>query len=617
MESLQINVQRTKAQLCDEIDLVRKVANEKFAFQADLLSDINFLLDYAVDVTQFVDQYDYKDVQGNGFRSAVQLGLNLVRYGAQHADNDIGFIAEFARAVEQFKYGVGFLKQLRMDTEKMATGDGKCSLETGDAFLMSTAFFRYINHCDTESFYGKLIKFPFSSELTASPAITAIKAFCLLLARSPRHSYDILFGSKDISKTFSYVVKNIDVYRLKLVDNVFAQSLMHEHLVPYLVNGFKPKTKKTIAVPRQSRWLIVCDVKLQAVEIEDNCNNNRSLPTYNQDLVSCRYLNEPDPETGSPSPSGDLLIDIHGGGFCSSTARGHELYLRDWSRKLPGVGLLAIDYSLAPKCKFPVANQEVLDVYLWAISGHKDVKRVLGFQPTRIVLVGDSSGAMMCMSLTTMLNDIRKLDSSAVPIMPTAVVGVYPSFTCEAFMYPSMMMSASHNLITPAVLASFIEAYVPHRLQYGDNCSHFHDNDLILNGFFDYFKIFASFILGTRTRTVPWYKAGVEDTMKTYMAQDVKLMRHHYVSPIKYRHLADLADVKLVVIACATDPILDQAIIMARNWKGPVSVDIIENLGHGFLFCSSLGDVYQQASDVCVNRIKCAFTSASGTDQSI
>ena len=79
--------------------------------------------------------------------------------------------------------------------------------------------------------------------------------------------------------------------------------------------------------------------------------------------VSCKILYESvDPTRGSADPK-KLIINVHGGGFCLGTFETNDVYLRYWTRKTPGLGVVSIDISLAPEHKFPVAMQEIADVY--------------------------------------------------------------------------------------------------------------------------------------------------------------------------------------------------------------------------------------------------------------
>jgi len=79
-----------------------------------------------------------------------------------------------------------------------------------------------------------------------------------------------------------------------------------------------------------------------------------------------------------------------------------------------GTPILSVDYSLSPEAKYPIALQEILDCYLWLISKDPSVKEMLGFDPKKIVICGDSAGGNLTCALSLVLNDIRKSINESV-----------------------------------------------------------------------------------------------------------------------------------------------------------------------------------------------------------
>ena len=69
---------------------------------------------------------------------------------------------------------------------------------------------------------------------------------------------------------------------------------------------------------------------------------------------------------------------------------------------------MSVDYSLSPEAPYPEALQEVLDCYLWLVSGDPEVESAIGFHPKKIAICGDSAGGNLCMALVLALNDIRQ-----------------------------------------------------------------------------------------------------------------------------------------------------------------------------------------------------------------
>jgi acetyl esterase/lipase len=90
-----------------------------------------------------------------------------------------------------------------------------------------------------------------------------------------------------------------------------------------------------------------------------------------------------------------LVFWIHGGGLIGGSRRdllaGHRnAYLA------VGLGILAVDYRLAPETRLPRIVGDVLDAYEWAATVGADE---LGVDPTRIALVGHSGGGYLAFTI--------------------------------------------------------------------------------------------------------------------------------------------------------------------------------------------------------------------------
>lgn len=157
--------------------------------------------------------------------------------------------------------------------------------------------------------------------------------------------------------------------------------------------------------------------------------------------VDCKTDKTDSNQKKGANPGKKLILFTHGGGFLCLMSRSYEVYLRKLVNQLGGVPLLAIDYSLA--VPYPVASQELLDVYLWLFSRKPEVERMLGFHPEKIIVAGDSSGGFLTLSLTITLNELNKMLNksgktnglhrpipSSVPL-PLSLVLAYPATTAS------------------------------------------------------------------------------------------------------------------------------------------------------------------------------------------
>lgn len=142
-----------------------------------------------------------------------------------------------------------------------------------------------------------------------------------------------------------------------------------------------------------------------------------------------------------------LIIHAHGGGFVAQSSKSHLLYLDDWAEQL-NVPILSIDYSLAPEAPYPVAMNEVLYIYFWALQNAE----ILGSTCERIIFAGDSAGANLLLAATLKCIDmkIRKPDGVFIAYCPV-LVGFDPS--------PSRLLCMMDPLIPYGFLMRCLKAY--------------------------------------------------------------------------------------------------------------------------------------------------------------
>lgn len=214
--------------------------------------------------------------------------------------------------------------------------------------------------------------------------------------------------------------------------------------------------------------------------------------------------------------------------------------MRGWSRQLPGVPIIGIDYSLSPQNPFPSALQEILDTYLWLISDTPprdgpSAKDILGFQPRRIIICGDSAGGNLTMTCTMaidMINEvIRKkksqqnsstTGSETIPL-PHSLVCFYPSFLMTPSLSPSRIYGAVDFILGSILCLNISRLYI-----------HGHDY------------------------------ANPEKI------KDSQIFCDPLVSPLCASHdvFERLSSVKLWLIGSNFDPLADDSTAMANRWKG-------------------------------------------------
>lgn len=93
-----------------------------------------------------------------------------------------------------------------------------------------------------------------------------------------------------------------------------------------------------------------------------------------------------------------LVLFLHGGGFVLGSRRAYDSPARVIAAHA-GVNVLSIDYRLAPEDPFPAPLDDAWEAWQFAAERCTD----WGFDPSRIVLLGDSAGANLCAVLSNQL----------------------------------------------------------------------------------------------------------------------------------------------------------------------------------------------------------------------
>lgn len=106
--------------------------------------------------------------------------------------------------------------------------------------------------------------------------------------------------------------------------------------------------------------------------------------------VPCQWITAPG------VPQDRLIIYLHGGAYAACSPTTHQDLISRLSRA-SGAAALGVDYRLAPEDPFPAAVDDSIATYNWAL-GH-------GFEPSNIVLAGDSAGGGLVLSVLLAARD--------------------------------------------------------------------------------------------------------------------------------------------------------------------------------------------------------------------
>jgi len=150
-----------------------------------------------------------------------------------------------------------------------------------------------------------------------------------------------------------------------------------------------------------------------------------------------------------------LMIFIHGGGFIGMSTHSHESFLRDWVNKF-NIPIIGLNYALSPEHKYPCGFNDVYQGYRWIINHCGDV---LGFNPKKIILSGDSSGGTFVLSLIYLLIAKKEFENENIR-MPDLVIPLYPC--CHTWienMGMSLLLSLKDFLLNDKFLLYVNKAY--------------------------------------------------------------------------------------------------------------------------------------------------------------
>ncbi|KAI2653008.1 Hormone-sensitive lipase [Labeo rohita] len=308
-----------------------------------------------------------------------------------------------------------------------------------------------------------------------------------------------------------------------------------------------------------------------------------------------------------------LLIHFHGGGFVAQTSKSHENYLKSWSKDM-NVPILSVDYSLAPEAPFPRALEECFYAYCWALKNC----HLLGSTAERVCLVGDSAGGNLCItvSMRAMSHGVR---------VPDGIVAAYPATLLTTDASPSRLLT----LIDPLLPLSPAQ-------QFDTLAALGQDTVKMLSNFAQGATNWFQTLLEPKATTssngpspseekpqvqeypespqVQEYPENFEP-LRSRCLVDMRtpctpIMKNPFVSPLLSSDSLLKGLPPVHIVASALDALLDDSVMFAkklRNMNQPVTLTVVEDLPHGFLSLLQLSKETQEASDICVKRIREVF----------
>lgn len=147
----------------------------------------------------------------------------------------------------------------------------------------------------------------------------------------------------------------------------------------------------------------------------------------------------------APAPA---IIFFHGGGFVMGDLDTHDVICRRLAAS-SRCRVLSVDYRLAPEHKFPTAHDDAMAAWTWAT----DRNNILGFDPDRIAVAGDSAGGNLSAF-------IAQETGRRGAIMPAFQLLLYPLVQFVDIRAKRMSFQEGGFFISPNLFDYFRDSYV-------------------------------------------------------------------------------------------------------------------------------------------------------------
>ena len=147
----------------------------------------------------------------------------------------------------------------------------------------------------------------------------------------------------------------------------------------------------------------------------------------------------------APAPA---IVFFHGGGFVLGDLDTHDVICRRLAAS-SRCRVLSVDYRLAPEARFPAAHDDALAAWQWAT----DRKNILGFDPDRIAVAGDSAGGNLSAF-------IAQETGRTGALMPAFQLLLYPLVQFVDIRAKKMSFQEGGFFISPNLFDYFRDSYV-------------------------------------------------------------------------------------------------------------------------------------------------------------
>lgn len=350
--------------------------------------------------------HDYKDVKANGFRSIFKINrLAIERVNRKLSAKELTIkhlTKSLSLAILMTKINKKIKKFYEKDQEWRANlTNNNQSIDLNDNQQSKSESFTSNNlFCSKVSveffeFYDELEQdlveyFRFHPFFYLRKDLRKMaKALVTFLSASSSLPRSLIFNHKKRSKVIAKSLNNPTLsFPFSILDQLDCRTY-NDVLIP-LKFLFSNLSTNTVYLPRQNKFLLNdLNTSLETkkfIEINYDWSYDRTkLKASKNDKIRVRII-----KNKSTTKFKSVMFHLHGGAFVFHSPECHEIYLREFAKCLPDVVIMSVAYRTA--VEYPKNIQDVLDAYLWLISGLDEVEEVIGFKPEKIMFCGDSAG---------------------------------------------------------------------------------------------------------------------------------------------------------------------------------------------------------------------------------
>ena len=481
---------------------------------------------------KFYSEYDYDaDTPANGYRFFVSMIDALVPLIAQQVP---ATSRKKKKALQDYETAAATLIKvmgmLRVSRSKGSDYD-LSQITDEDIDILEQVF--SMNESDVAPFFKQTVGPFWLQDFAGVEKRHAAKALTFLTGSS-WHRVRMLFSSSYALRVTAADALCLDVHKMKHVTMKFNRFPLK--LLLKLGPKVKGVTSSVVHIDRSSEWVINVKDAVTPAAIQKSGDKREGS-------VRC-LLVKPKPkgnQIGAGHDGKSLLVHIHGGAFIVGTPDMMLSFLTPTTAEF-NLPIISIDYALAPENKYPAGIQDVLDVYLFLTSGSEKVQQLLGFQPTNIVLAGESAGGNMAIALAIALQMISR--TGAPVIMPKGVSIQFPCAVAAPVGYPSNAFFSMDPTLTAALCGIVFTEYAevdppaPHG----------------------------------------WHR---ESGRKEVMKRLRERAKDPLFNILSGTHVEELKHVSLSILVCEFDPLTDHGIAIAKRWGGDVEIRVARGMPHG------------------------------------